>query len=97
MKVRVDIQGKSEEFEAVDAADLLHKAKLEAAKRAPMLVQPVVKVMSDLSFAGEIVKRHNAAKGSNDPAPQSAQAFVDWASQRGYVTILDEGQSAASA
>ncbi len=97
MKVRVDIQGKREEFEATDAADLLRKAKLEASKRAPLLLRPVVKAMSDLTFAGEIVKRHNAAKGSSDPAPQSAQAFVDWATQRGYVTILDEGKGAPAA
>ncbi len=90
MKVRVDIQGKSEEFEAVDAADLLRKAKLEASKRAPLLVRPVVKAMPDLTFAGEIVKRHNAAKKTNDPAPPSAQAFVDWATKCGYITILEE-------
>lgn len=90
MKVRVDIRGNSEEFEATDAADLLRKAKTEAAKRAPMLLRAGIKVMPDLTFAGEIVKRHNAAKGANDPAPKSAQEFVDWAKKCGYITILDE-------
>lgn len=96
MKVRVDIRGTSEEFEAVDAADMLRKAKAEAAKRAPMLLRAGIKVMSDLTFAGEVVKRHNAAKGTSDPTPKSAQEFLDWAKQRGYVTILDEGSAAAA-
>lgn len=95
MKVRVDIQGKSEEFEASDAADLLRKAKAEAAKRAPMLLRAGIKVMGDMTFAGEIVKRHNAAKKASDPTPKSAQEFVDWATKRGYITILDEGAAGA--
>lgn len=89
MKVKVDIRGKSEEFEATDAADLLRKAKAEAAKRAPLLLRAGIKAMGDLMFAGAIVKKHNEAKGDRDPAPKSAQEFVDWATKRGYVTILD--------
>jgi hypothetical protein len=89
MKVKVDIRGNSEEFEARDASDLLSKAKAEAAKRAPLLLRAGIKVMPDLTFAGEIVKRHNSSKGASDPAPKSAQEFVDWATQRGYITILE--------
>lgn len=96
MKVKVDIRGNSEVFEATDASDLLRKAKAEAAKRAPMLLRAGIKVMPDLTFAGEIVKRHNAAKKASDPAPKSAQEFVDWATKAGYVTILDEGTGASS-
>ena len=43
--------------------------------------------MSDLSFAGEAVKRANAQSGRDDAAPRSAQEFLDWAVERGYVTI----------
>jgi hypothetical protein len=88
MKVRIQYQKIDETVESQDAASLLHEVKQQAAKRAPLLMRPVVKGMSDLAFAAEAVKMANRETGRNDPAPASAQAFLDWAVQRGYVTIL---------
>jgi hypothetical protein len=90
MKVRVEIQSMKEEFEAPDAASLLRMAKEEAARRAPFLLRAVVKNMSDMGFAAEVVKRHNAAKGTSDPAPRDAAAFLEWAKERNYITVIEE-------
>lgn len=90
MKVRLQAGGINEEFEAPNADALLRLAKAEAAKRLPLLKRSVVKAMPDLTFAGEVVKKHNASKGASDPAPKTAQAFVDWAKERGYITVIEE-------
>ena len=90
MKVRVEIKGSREEFEAADAAALLKTAKEQAARRAPMMLRPLVKAMSDMTFAAEVVKRHNAAKGTNDPTPKTPDDFLAWGRERGYVTVIEE-------
>jgi len=89
MKVRIRFAEVDEVVEAPDAAALLARAKAEAARRAPLLLRGVVRGMSDMQFAGEAVRRANAATGENDPAPASAQEFLDWATQRGYLTVLE--------
>ena len=87
MKLHIHLQGINERVEVADAAQALQRFKAEAAKRAPMLLRPVIKSMSDLSFAAEAVKRSNGQSGRNDPAPASAQQFLDWAVERGYVSV----------
>ncbi len=87
MKLNIHFQGIRETIEVADASTALREFKKEAAKRAPFLLRPVINGMSDLTFAAEAVKRNNQAKKRNDPPPASAQAFLDWAVERGYVTI----------
>ena len=89
MKIKIDYQNIHETLESRDAATLLHEVKQQAAKRAPFLVRPVVNSMSDLAFAAEAVKMANRETGRSDAAPASAQDFLDWAVQRGYITILE--------
>lgn len=89
MKIRIQYQSLDETFVAKDANEVLHKVKGEAAKRAPFLLRGVVNAMSDLKFAQEVVSRANSEFKRQDPAPQSAQAFLDWAVSRGYVSILE--------
>ena len=89
MKIRITLGDINETVEGRDAAEILQKAKDEAAKRAPFLIRPVISNMSDLGFAAEVVKRANQEQKRNDPAPQSAQEFLDWATKNGYVKIED--------
>jgi hypothetical protein len=90
MKVRIQVGDVDEIVAARDAGDLLAQAKAEAARRAPFLLRGMVRGLSDAQFAGEVVKRANAAAGHDDPSPRSAQEFLDWALRRGYATILEE-------
>jgi hypothetical protein len=89
MKIKIDIQDVHETVEAANAEEVLKKVKAEAASRAPFLLRGAIKAMPDLKFAEEAVKHHNRTKQHNDPAPASAQAFLDWSVTRGYVTILE--------
>lgn len=88
MKIELTYQDIKQSFDGRDANDILRQAKAEAARRAPFLLRAVVNRMSDIDFAGAVVQRANAAEGRNDPAPQSAQEFLDWGVARGYVRIL---------
>lgn len=89
MKIAIHVQDIRETIEVRDAAEALSRFKAEAVSRAPLLLRGVIKSLSDLNFAAEVVKRANAAHGRNDPAPRSAQEFVDWAAARGHITILE--------
>ncbi|MDQ3813068.1 MAG: hypothetical protein M3347_03855 [Armatimonadota bacterium] len=89
MKIEIRYQNIHEIVESSDAAALLHEVKQQAAKRAPFLLRPVISSMGDLAFAAEAVKMSNQQTGRKDPPPASAQAFLDWAQERGYVTILE--------
>ena len=89
MKVQIRVQSIDETVVAPNADALLTIAKEEASKRAPLLLRGVVKKMNNLTFAAEVVKRDNQANKRNDPPPTSAQAFLDWAVARGYITILE--------
>ena len=88
MKVHITFGDINETIEGHDAGDVLRKAKIEAARRAPFLVRSVISNMSDLGFAAEAVKRANAEEKRDDPTPQSAQEFLDWAAERGYMKIV---------
>ena len=87
MKLHIHVQDIRETVEVKDAAQALSRFKKEAAKRAPFLLRAVVNSMSDLGFAAEAVKRNNAAANRQDAPPASAQAFLDWAIERGFVSI----------
>jgi hypothetical protein len=87
MKLHIHIQDIRETVEVKDADEALRRLKGEAARRAPFMLRPFINSMSDLSFAGEAVKRNNAETGRNDPPPTSAQQFLDWAVAQGYATV----------
>lgn len=88
MKLHVRIENLIDEtFEAQNADEALHRVKAEAARRAPFLQRAVINAMSDHAFAAEAVKRVNAHSGRSDAIPQTAQGFLDWATERGYVTV----------
>ena len=89
MKIEIHFQDIREVVEAPDAAGALHQVKQEAARRAPFLMRGVINSMGDLAFAAEAVKRANKESGRQDPLPASAQAFLDWAVERGYATIVE--------
>ena len=88
MKLHIHVQKVDEIVEVKDAAEALRRTRQEAAKRAPMLLRPVLNAMSDMAFAGEAVKRHNGESGRSDAIPQSAQEFLDWAIERGFVSVM---------
>lgn len=90
MKLHIHAAGVDEQVEVRDAAEALSRTKSEAAKRAPFLVRPVIKSMSDLTFAAEAVKRNNAETKRDDPPPVSAEEFLQWAVQCGYVSVIEE-------
>ena len=87
MKINLKYGNINESLTARDAEDALHRFKGEAAKRAPFLMRGIVNAMSDLKFAQEVVTRANAQHKRNDPAPRSAQEFLDWGKSRGFITI----------
>ena len=89
MKIEIHVQDISQTVNVRDADEALSMMKGEAANRAPFLLRGVIKNLSDLNFAAEIVKRANAAEERQDAIPQSAQDFLDWAITRGYATILE--------
>ena len=89
MKLQIHVQDIQETVDVQDAAEGLSRLKSEAASRAPFLVRAVIRSMSDLNFAAEVVKRANAAEHRADPLPASAQEFLNWAIERGYATILE--------
>lgn len=87
MKLHIHVADIKETVEVANADDALKKFKSEAARRAPFLLRGIINAMGELQFAAEAVKRHNGESGDKDPAPQSAQEFLDWAQRRGYVTV----------
>ncbi len=89
MKIELTVEDIKQEFEGRDAEDILHQAKAEAARRAPMLMRGFIQGMNDIQFAGVVVQRANAVKKRTDPPPQDAQAFVDWAVSQGYIRVLE--------
>lgn len=89
MKIELTVEDIKQEFEGQDAADLLRQAKAEAARRAPFLMRGFIQGMNDIQFAGVVVQRANAAQKRNDPAPQDAQQFLEWAVGQGYIRILE--------
>jgi len=89
MKLHIHVQKVDEIVEVRDAAEALRRTKQEAAKRATFLQRAVVNAMSDLMFASKAVEMNNAQSERNDPLPRSAQEFLDWAVERGYVSILE--------
>ena len=89
MKLQIHVQDIQETVEVADADAALSRLKSEAATRAPFFVRAVIRSMSDLNFAGEVVKRANTAENRSDALPNSAQEFLDWAIERGYATILE--------
>ncbi len=89
MKIRIDYQDIHEEIEASDAAGVLSRVKAEASARAPWLLRGPIRAMGDLTFAGEAVKRHNQQHKTQYALPSSAQEFLDWAVEHGYVTIVE--------
>lgn len=90
MKLHIHAAGVDEKVEVRDAAEALSRTKSEAAKRAPLLLRPVIKSMSDLGFAAEAVKRNNAQTERNDAAPASADDFLRWAIECGYVSLIED-------
>jgi len=89
MKIEVHFQEIRQIVEVRDAQQALSLFKDEAAARAPIMLRGLIRSLGDLHFAGEVVKRANAAEGRDDELPQSAQQFLDWAVERGYVTVLE--------
>ena len=89
MKIEIHVQEIRQTVEVRNANEALSMMKAEAAARAPFLLRGIIKNLSDLSFAAEVVKRANAAEERQDAIPQSAQEFLDWAVERGYATILE--------
>ncbi|HEX8550558.1 MAG TPA: hypothetical protein VF681_03275 [Abditibacteriaceae bacterium] len=89
MKLHIHAAGVDEIVEVKDAAEALRRTKSEAAKRAPFMLRPVVNAMSDLTFAAEAVKRHNAEKKRNDAIPKSAEEFLQWGIERGFVSVVE--------
>lgn len=89
MKIEIHVQEIRQTVEVRNADEALSMMKAEAADRAPFLLRGIIKSLSDLSFAAEVVKRANAAEGRQDAIPKSAQEFLDWAVERGYATILE--------
>lgn len=87
MKLHIHVHNIRETVEVQSADEALRRFKQETAKRAPMMLRPFINSMSDLSFAAEAVKRNNQETKRDDPAPASAQQFLDWAVERGYVTV----------
>lgn len=89
MKIEIHVQEIRQTVEVASADEALSVMQAEAAARAPFLLRGIIKSLSDLSFAAEVVKRANAAEGRQDAIPKSAQEFLDWAVERGYATILE--------
>ncbi len=89
MKIKLTLEDHQQIFEGRDADDILRQAKTVAAQRAPFLMRGFIQSMSELQFAGAVVQRANAAHKRNDPPPSDAQAFLDWATEQGYVQVLE--------
>lgn len=87
MNISVHYQSINEQFQAATPEDALKKFKAEASKRAPFLLRAAIGAMSDLRFAQEVVNRANTAQKRQDPAPKTAQEFLDWAQTRGFITV----------
>ena len=87
MKLHIHVHEIKETVEVKDAADALRQFKQEAAKRAPFMLRPFINSMSDIAFAAEAVKRSNVELKREDPPPASAQQFLDWAVERGFVSV----------
>lgn len=90
MKLRIHAYGAHATGQARDAEDALQQFKTAIAGGAPLWARPLVRRVDALTIAREAVKRDNAAQGRNDPLPDSAQAFLDWALRRGYASLIEE-------
>ncbi len=93
MKIHLQLQLMNQKIEETivgqDAAAILHMVKQETGKRVPFFLRGMVNNMSDLGFAAEAVRRANQSNGRQDPAPASAQEFLNWAVARGWVQVLE--------
>lgn len=89
MKIEIHFEEIHEIHEVQDAAEALSKLKAETVSRAPQMLRGIIRSLSDLQFAQEAVKRANIANGRRDALPQSAQDFLEWATERGYATVLE--------
>jgi hypothetical protein len=49
----------------------------------------IVRAMSPIAFAQETVKRYNLKYGKSHPLPNTADDFLDFGRQTGYVTVLE--------
>ncbi len=89
MKINIAIGNQKADFSASDEAGILRAVKTEASRRAPFLLRAAIGAMSDLTFAAQVVARANKESGRNDKAPSSPREFLDWASERGYATVVE--------
>jgi hypothetical protein len=89
MKIHIHFNEIEETVEVKDADEALSRLKIEAASHAPLMFRGVIKNMGNIPFAREAVKRDNAANNLEQPLPNSAGEFLDWAVGRGYATVLE--------
>ena len=91
MKIRVSInqQGMevNEVFSGNNADEVVGAIKARVAKELNFALRIIVKGMSNLSFAQEVVKRYNESNNKNIPIPASCDEFLSTAQHEGLATL----------
>lgn len=92
MKVHIDLEleGRtySDTLVAPDARTLLETAKERVASEMGILGF-VVRAMSPITFAQQVVKLYNQKYGKSQPLPRTADDFLDFGRRTGYLTVLE--------
>ena len=63
--------------------------KAEAANRANFMVRVLVRSLTPLAFAQQVVSRYNEALGRTIPVPRSCAEFLELGKDEGIVTVLE--------
>jgi hypothetical protein len=89
--VRFDIAGLSVDdvIEGENAQEITGKAKDVVATKLGTFMGALVRSMSDLQFAQEVVRRYNAAHGSSCSLPTTVEEFVMWAIAEKLATVVE--------
>lgn len=81
LQVDETVEGNSEDV-------LWSQIRAEVARRAPFLVRPVIRAMSDQALWDRLAKIHRDRSGVQEPAPTNAREFFALAEKAGYATKL---------
>lgn len=97
MRVHVKVEkGDIQVDETVSGADaeaVVAEMQQRAAQRAGFLIGAVIRSMPPLKFAQEVTRRYNATMNDNAPIPESCDQFLRTGVDRGFATVLEEGES----
>lgn len=72
------------------AEEIVASVRDQTARQAGFLIGAVIRRMTPLEFAREATRRYNTATKSDAPLPDSCEAFIRMAQEKGLATVEEE-------